>query len=70
MPKRNRKNKEYSAELKLNAVQGYLNGGGSLWYICHKYNIKNEKSLREWILWYNGHREFMERRSAKGEIYI
>ena len=67
---RRKKNKKYSAELKLKAVQDYLKGGGSLRDICHKYKIKNEKSLREWILWYNGHREFKERSSAKGEIYM
>ena len=69
MPRR-KKNKKYSGELKLKAVQDYLKGGGSLRDICHKYKIKNEKSLREWILWYNGHREFKERSSAKGEIYM
>ena len=67
---RRKKNKKYSGELKLKAVQDYLKGGGSLRDICHKYKIKNEKSLREWILWYNGHREFKERSSAKGEIYM
>ena len=69
MPRR-QKNKKYSGELKLKAVQDYLKGGGSLRDICHKYKIKNEKSLREWILWYNGHREFKERSSGKGEIYM
>ena len=69
MPRR-QKNKKYSGELKLKAVQDYLKGGGSLRDICHKYKIKNEKSLREWILWYNGHREFKESSSAKGEIYM
>ena len=67
---RRKKNKKYSGELKLKAVQDYLKGGGSLRDICHKYKIKNEKSLREWILWYNGHREFKERSSGKGEIYM
>ena len=70
MPRRSKTNKKYSAELKLKAVQDYLNGVGSLWEICHKYKVKNEKSLREWIIWYNGHREFKERSSAKGEIYM
>ena len=70
MSRKSQKLKKYSAELKLKAVQEYLNGEGSLWDICHKYNIKNEKSLREWILWYNGHREFKERSSGKGEIYM
>ncbi len=27
-------------------------------------------TLRDWILWYNGHREIKERSSAKGEIYM
>ena len=70
MSRKSHKLKKYSAELKLKAVRDYLNGEGSLWDICHKYNIKNEKSLREWILWYNGHREFKERSSGKGEIYM
>ena len=68
MSRKSQKLKKYSAELKLKSVRDYLNGEGSLWDICHKYNIKNEKSLREWILWYNGHREFKERSSGKGEI--
>ena len=40
MPRRSHKNKNYSAELKLEAVQDYLKGGGSLRDICYKYNIK------------------------------
>ena len=62
--------KKYSVEVKLQAVQAYLNGEGSLREICKKYGIKDNKSLRSWILWYNGHREFKERSSAKGEIYM
>ena len=69
MSKRTRKNKKYSAELKLQAVQTYLNGEGGLWAVCKKYGILNEKQLRNWIKWYNGHREFKERSTAKGEIY-
>ncbi len=65
-----RKQKKYSAELKTKAVQDYLNGKGSLWSICHKYEIVNEKSLREWIMWYNGHKVFKERRGARREIYM
>ncbi len=65
-----RRNKKYSVELKLQAVQDYLSGKGSLRDICHKYEIANEKSLREWIMWYNGHKEFKERRGAGMEIYM
>ena len=47
------RNKKYSKELKLKAVQSYLRGEGSLRQVCREYEIKDEKSLREWILWYS-----------------
>ena len=65
-----RKNKKYSAELKIAAVKSYLAGEGSLREICKKYEISDKHVLQNWILWYNGHREFKERTSAKGEIYM
>ncbi len=70
MQRRNHKNEKYSAELKLTAILDYLNGGGSQREICKKYGILDHHTLRDWILWYNGHREFKERSSAKGEIYM
>lgn len=70
MPRRSKKNKKYSAELKLKAVQDYLNGGGSLREISRKYKISDKSLLRGWIKWYNGHREFKEQSSGKGEIYM
>ncbi len=70
MSKTRRKNKKYSKELKMQAVQDYLSGEGSLREICKKYNILNNRQLRDWIKWYNGHKEFKERSSAKGEIYM
>lgn len=70
MPRISKKNKKYSAELKLKAVQDYLNGIGSQVEICKKYGISSHTTLQDWILWYNGHREFKERSSAKGEIYM
>ncbi len=70
MQRRNHKNKKYTAELKLTAILDYLNGGGSQREICKKYGILDHHTLRDWILWYNGHREFKERSSAKGEIYM
>lgn len=65
-----RKNKKYSKELKTQAVQEYLTGKGSLREICKKHEIPHPERLREWIKWYNGHKEFKERSSAKGEIYM
>ena len=70
MSKTRRKNKKYSKELKIQAVQEYLNGGGSHRYICKKYEISSTSVFRDWIKWYNGHKEIKERSSAKGEIYM
>ena len=70
MPRRTHKNKKYSPELRLNAVEYYLSGKGTMKQIREKYGILANKQLINWIKWYNGHREFKERSSAKGEIYM
>ena len=70
MPRRTHKNKKYSSELRLKAVEDYLSGKGTMKQIREKYGILANKQLINWILWYNGHREFKERSSAKGEIYM
>ena len=70
MSKTRRANKRYSKELKMQAVQDYLSGKGSQREICKKYEIKRHCILQSWIKWYNGHKEFKERSSAKGEIYM
>lgn len=64
------KNKKYSKELKLQAVQDYISGNGSLREICRRYEILSNKQLRNWIKVYNGHKDFKERSAAKGEIYM
>ena len=65
-----RKRNKYSAELKLQAVQDYLAGKGSLRKICKKYGIPDHKMLRQWISCYNGHKDYRRRTGAKGEIYM
>ena len=70
MPRKSHKNKVYSAELKLRAVQEYLAGKGSLRQICRQYEIKDNRQLRDWISCYNGHKDFKERTGARGEIYM
>ena len=50
-----RKNKSYLAELKYQAVGGYLSGEGSLREICKKYGIRDKHTLQDWIKLYNGH---------------
>ena len=70
MPRKTHKNKKYSNELRLQAVEAYLRGEGSQKAICKQFGIIHPRQLYDWILWYNGHREFKERSSAKGEIYM
>ncbi|MDD3279534.1 MAG: helix-turn-helix domain-containing protein [Lachnospiraceae bacterium] len=47
------KNQMYSKELKLNAVQDYINGEGSQNDICKKYQIRSRSQLRQWVKVYN-----------------
>ena len=70
MSRKSHKNKKYSKELKLQAVQDYLSGNGSLREICRRYEILSNKQLLNWIKVYNGHKDFKERSAAKGEIYM
>ena len=70
MPRKARKNKKYSAELKIQAVEEYLSGNGSQREICRKYGILAKRTLEVWTMRYNVHREFKERSSAQGEIYM
>ena len=65
-----RRNKQYSRELKLKAVQDYLSGGGSYETLRKKYGLLSTRQLRNWVKWYNGHKEFKERRGAGEEIYM
>lgn len=51
------RNKHYSSELKLSAVQDYLSGVGSQQAICEKYGIRSKSKLQKWIMKYNGHEE-------------
>ena len=70
MQRRSRKYKKYSAELKLQAVKDYLNGEGSYETLKEKYELRSSTQLKNWVMWYNGHKEFKERTSGKGEIYM
>ncbi|MBE6791444.1 MAG: transposase [Ruminococcaceae bacterium] len=69
MPRTSHKNKKYSKELKMQAVQDYLSGGGSLREICKKHEIKDKHTLMDWIMWYNGHKEIKERFRKRRNIY-
>jgi transposase-like protein len=47
------KKREYSPELKRNAVEAYLSGEGSYYSICLKFKIRSTQQLRNWIKLYN-----------------
>ena len=50
----------YSGDLKLLAVESYLNGDGSLDTICNRYKILSRKALRSWIRKYNNGEELLD----------
>ncbi|MBR4206747.1 MAG: transposase, partial [Clostridia bacterium] len=53
------KNKRYSVELKVTAVEAYLKGEGSQCEICRRYGISDHSVLKDWIVCYNGgHKRF------------
>ncbi len=52
------KNTHYSIETKLQAVNDYLSGSGSLNDITKQYGLRSSKQLRDWIKVYNTHRNF------------
>ena len=70
MSRGTRKNKKYSIEFKIQAVEAYLRGEGSLVTLSKKFGIVHKETLREWVLWYNGRRKNRVCSSAKGEIYM
>ena len=62
-----RRNKKYSAEIKLKAVTEYLEGKCSQMKICAKYHITQDAVFRKWISCYNSGKDFKERtRSERG----
>lgn len=65
-----RSNNQYSVELKLQAVQDYLSGGGSYETLKGKYKLRSSTQLKNWVMWYNGHKEFKERREAGTGFYM
>lgn len=51
-------NKKYSNEIKITAVEEYLDGKSTYFDICKKYKIVSKRQLRKWISIYNSHEEF------------
>ena len=61
-----RRNHAYSPELKLQAVQEYLAGKGSLSEISKKYGLRSKKQLQNWLKVYHAHGDFNSRRNSGG----
>lgn len=53
-----KENRRYDPTLKEAAVKDYLSGRGSIREICKIYKIRSTRQLREWIMVYNGHKDF------------
>jgi transposase-like protein len=51
-------NRKYSKETKLSAVLDYQAGQGSMFDICEKYGIRDQRQLRNWLKMYNSHEDF------------
>lgn len=50
------KNKSYTKEFKMQAVEEYISGMSSVREIVAKYNIGSKSMLERWILLYNANR--------------
>lgn len=57
------RNRRYSVELKIQAVQDYLSGKYSQYELIDTYKIASRTQLQRWIGKYNGHSSF---KSVKG----
>ena len=64
------KNRAYSPDLKLQAVQDYLSGKGSQEDISKKYGLRDRKQLRDWIKVYNAHGDFNSVKHSGGGSYM
>mgnify|MGYP003300837054 CR=1 FL=1 len=63
------KHHTYTKELKLNAVEAYLNGEGSLAEIIAKYDISTESILTKWVTLSNTNKELTDY-DPKREVYM
>ena len=62
------KNSSYTKEFKINAVEDYLSGNGSIDDIRNKYQIPSHSTLRKWIAKYNDLKE-LEDYKPRPEVY-
>ena len=62
--------KTYTAEMKVAAVEEYLQGEGSIQTICRKYGIRDTHTFRNWIKVYNAHGDFNSVKHSGGGSYM
>lgn len=63
-------NRIYDPDVKLQAVQDYLAGGGSQLAICKKYKIHKPSLLESWIKVYNARGNFYSTKHSGGGSYM
>jgi len=61
-----KKNLHYSKEVKLAAVNAYLNGEGTSMEIARRFGLRSDSQLQRWIKEYNTHGEIKSRGSGGG----
>lgn len=62
-------NNPYSKEFKQKIVNAYLDGEGSMLDIAIKYGIPNDSIVRQWVIYYNSHKELKDY-DPKPEVYM
>ena len=62
-------NQKYSKELKIQAVQDYLAGKGSIERIANQYGLRSTAQLRQWVKKYTGLEELKDY-SPQPEVYM
>lgn len=63
------RNRAYTKEFKISAVEAYLRGEGSQRNISAAWGILSPTQLRQWIKKYNGHEEIRDY-DPKGDVYM
>lgn len=63
------RNRAYTKEKKLLAINDYLDGQGSLFDIAAKHGISTGVILRKWVIKYNDHEDVKDY-DPKGEVYM
>ena len=61
---KNKRNIVYAEETKVQAVESYLNGEGSIEGLAAKYGLRSSSILRQWIKVYNSGRGFRRKMSG------